>query len=118
MAIALRRPPKDCIYYPAGDYKVICREGTIPTGAASIAHTRSERNRIDWGYRRLKCYTGQNEVRNIPLCQQPNYNDTARNDCCSHEATTFWTFAKPGDPNDGGKDNRCFAQRRHNADWS
>jgi hypothetical protein len=28
MAIALRRPTRGCIYYPAGDYEVICREGT------------------------------------------------------------------------------------------
>ena len=37
MAIALRRPPKGCIYYPTGDYKVICREGTTQISAASIA---------------------------------------------------------------------------------
>ena len=29
MAVALRQPPEGCIYYPAGDYKVICREGII-----------------------------------------------------------------------------------------
>jgi putative transposase len=37
MAIALRRPPTGCIYYPAGDYNVICREGTTQIVAASIA---------------------------------------------------------------------------------
>jgi transposase InsO family protein len=29
MAIAFRQPPKGCIYYQAGDYEVICREGII-----------------------------------------------------------------------------------------
>ncbi|WVX49166.1 hypothetical protein ROLI_022530 [Roseobacter fucihabitans] len=36
MAIAFRLPPKDCIYYPTGDYKVICREGTTRIAAANI----------------------------------------------------------------------------------
>jgi transposase InsO family protein len=40
MAVALRQPPKDCIYYPAGDYKVICREGIIRIAGRSIVPTR------------------------------------------------------------------------------
>jgi putative transposase len=44
MAIAFRSPPKGCIYYPAGDYKVICREGIIPTVAANIVRTIIKRS--------------------------------------------------------------------------
>jgi hypothetical protein len=39
MAIAFRAPPKGCIYYPAGDYKVICREGIIRIVDRNIART-------------------------------------------------------------------------------
>jgi hypothetical protein len=39
MAIAFRAPPKGCIYYPAGDYEVICREGITRIVGANIVHT-------------------------------------------------------------------------------
>ena len=39
MAIAFRAPPKGCIYYPAGDYKVICREGIIRIVGRNIVRT-------------------------------------------------------------------------------
>ena len=51
MVIALRRPPKGCIYYPAGDYEVICREGTIPIAAANTALTTTRSSCASMGSR-------------------------------------------------------------------
>jgi transposase InsO family protein len=52
MAIAFRQPPKDCIYYPAGDYKVIYREGIIRTAGRNTALTIIRRSCANMG---LKC---------------------------------------------------------------
>ncbi len=51
MAIAFRAPPKGCIYYPAGDYKVICREGIIRTGAANIVLMTTKKSCANMGSR-------------------------------------------------------------------
>jgi hypothetical protein len=48
MAIAFRAPPKGCIYYPAGDCKVICREGIIPTVAAKIVRMTTRNPAPAW----------------------------------------------------------------------
>ena len=38
MAVALRQPPKGCICYPVGDYRVIRREGIIRIVGRNTVH--------------------------------------------------------------------------------
>ena len=51
MAIAFRAPPKGCIYYPAGDYAVICREGIIRIVVANTVLTTIRRSCANMGSR-------------------------------------------------------------------
>ena len=51
MAIAFRAPPKGCIDYPAGEYEVICREGTTRIAGHNIALTTIRRSCANMAFR-------------------------------------------------------------------
>jgi putative transposase len=56
MAVALRQPPEGCICYPAGDYNVICREGTIRIAPLTVSKKtvagQRDRNTVENAYQR------------------------------------------------------------------